>query len=267
MTYSYFPGCTLKNKAKDLEAYGLEAAKCLGAELAEIPEWQCCGGVYPLSADEIAIKLSSVRALAQAKTAGNDLITMCSACHHVIKQVNRDMAENEYVSIRANNYLKEDGIEYHGETRVIHYLEMLRDDIGFEKIKEAVKAPLTGMKIGAYYGCLLLRPSNVMAMDNAENPTIMEDLIAALGAEPVVYAMRNECCGGYRVMDDPSVPEKRAKTILENAAANGAQMIIAACPLCYYNLQKHAKGTGVEVKYFTEVLAKALGAEQREGGA
>ncbi len=262
MVYSYFPGCTLKNKAKDLDAYGRASAKALGAELEEIPEWQCCGGVYPLSHDEIAIKLSSVRALASARDAGHDLVTICSACHNVIKQVNNDMANDEYVSTRANNYLKADGIEYHGETRVIHFLELLRDDIGYDKVKAAVKNPLKGQKIGAYYGCLLLRPSQVMAMDNAENPTIIEDLIKAVGATPVVYAQRNECCGAYLTMEDSSVPGKRAKAILSNAKANGADTVITACPLCYYNLKKHSEGTGVTVRYFTEVLAEALGVKE-----
>lgn len=258
MVYSYFPGCTLKNKARDLDAWGRASAEALGATLEELPEWQCCGGVYPLSHDEIAIKLSSVRALANARDAGHDLVTICSACHNVIKQVNNDMANDEYVSTRANNYLKTDGIEYHGETRVIHFLELLRDDIGFDKVKKAVKKPLRGKKIGAYYGCLLLRPSNVMAMDNAENPTIIEDLIKAMGAKPVVYAMRNECCGGYQTLEDRNVPAIRAKAILKNAKDNGAEMVLTACPLCYYNLKKHADGTGVEVKYFTELLAEAL---------
>lgn len=259
MVYSYFPGCTLKNKARDLDEYGRRAAEALGAVLEEIPEWQCCGGVYPLSHDEIAIKLSSVRALAAARDKEQALVTICSACHNVIKQVNHDMAEDEYIAVRANNYLKTDGIEYHGETRVIHFLEMLRDDIGFDAVKKAVKNPLKGQKIGAYYGCLLLRPSNVMAMDNAENPTIIEDLIRAMGADPVVYAQRNECCGGYLTLEDKAIPEKRAKAILSNAKNQGAECVITACPLCYYNLKKHAEGSGVEVKYFTELLAEALG--------
>lgn len=265
MVYSYFPGCTLKNKARDLDEYGRCAAKALGAELEEIPEWQCCGGVYPLSHDEIAIRLSSVRALAKAGEKGQDLVTICSACHNVIKQVNHDMKYDEYISTRANNYLAADGYSYHGETKVIHYLELLRDVIGFDRVREAVKNPLKGQKIGAYYGCLLLRPSNVMAMDNAENPTIMEDFIRAIGADAVIYAQRNECCGGYLTLEDKEIPGKRAKAILGNAKTQGAECIVTACPLCYYNLKKHAGESGITVKYFTELLAEALGLLEGEG--
>lgn len=91
MKYSYYPGCTLRTKAKDLDEYARASATALGFELEEIEDWQCCGGVYPLGTDEIATKLSSVRALNQAKEKGQDLVTICSACHHVIKRVNDDM--------------------------------------------------------------------------------------------------------------------------------------------------------------------------------
>ena len=126
MVYSYYPGCTLKNKAQDLDRYARLSAQALGITLEEIENWQCCGGVYPMAKDEIATKLSSVRALADAKAHGRDLITLCSACHNVLKQVNNDMLTDEDICTRANNYLKLDE-EYHGETKVVHYLEMLRD--------------------------------------------------------------------------------------------------------------------------------------------
>lgn len=101
MKYSYYPGCTLRTKAKDLDAYARASAKALGFELEEIENWQCCGGVYPLGSDEIATKLSSVRALNEAKEKGQDLVTLCSACHHVIKRVNDDMRNVEDIRTRA----------------------------------------------------------------------------------------------------------------------------------------------------------------------
>ena len=115
MKYSYFPGCTLKNKAVDLDHYARVSAEALGFELEEISEWQCCGGVYPLGTDEIATKLASVRALNDAKEHGQDLVTVCSACHHVIKRVNDDMKNVDDIRTRANNYMKLDE-PYEGET-------------------------------------------------------------------------------------------------------------------------------------------------------
>ena len=234
MTYSYFPGCTLKNKAKDLDHYARECAKVLGFELEEIENWQCCGAVYPQASDEIATKLSSVRALADAKEKGQDLITVCSACHHVIKRVNDDMANVEDIQTKVNNYMALSE-PYLGETKVLHYLEVLRDVVGFDKIKEKVVNPLKGRKIGAYYGCMLLRPSTTMQFDDPENPQIMEDFIKALGAEPIVYPLRNECCGGYAVLEDANLTKKKANAVSESAANAGAETIVTACPLCKYN--------------------------------
>lgn len=258
MTYSYYPGCTLKTKAKDLDKYARASAQALGVTLEELEDWQCCGGVYPISKDAIAPKLSSVRALNQAKELNQGLVTMCSACHNVIKQVNHMMKTDEENAFRVNNYLKLDE-PYAGETNVIHFLELLRDEIGFDEIKKKVVNPLTGKKIAAYYGCLLLRPSKVMQMDDPENPTIIEDLIKALGATPVKYSMRNECCGGYTTLENNDIAKAKGNAVLKNACDNGADMVITACPLCLYNLDKNATDYDVPVKYFTELLAEALG--------
>ena len=238
MIYNYYPGCTLSTKAKELDIYAKKAAQVLGFELAELEDWQCCGGVYPLGSDEIATKLSSVRALEQAREKGQDLVTVCSACHHVIKRVNDDMKNVEDIRTRANNYMQLDE-PYAGETTVLHYLEVLRDRVGFDKLKEKVVNPLTGKKIGAYYGCLLLRPGKIMAFDDPENPTIMEDFIRALGAEPVIYPYRNECCGGYISLKEKEMSENMCKKITDSAEGFGADMMITACPLCMYNLNKN----------------------------
>ena len=255
MKYSYFPGCTLRNKAKDLDDYARACAEKLGFALEELQDWQCCGGVYPLGADEIASKLPSVRALNAAKEKQQDLVAVCSACYHVLKRVNDDMAKNEDIQTRANNYMALPEA-YKGETKVLHYLEVLRDKIGFDNLKKMVVKPLTGRKIGAYYGCLLLRPSNVMAFDDPENPTILEDFIRALGAEPVIYPYRNECCGGYISIKEKEKASSLCQKITESAAGFDADCLVTACPLCKYNLSKNSQ---LPIVYFTELLAEALG--------
>lgn len=260
MKYSYYPGCTLKNKAQALDAYARVSAQALGFELEEIENWQCCGGVYPLGSDEIATKLSSVRALNDAKEKGQDLVTLCSACHHVIKRVNDDMKNVEDIRNRANNYMQLDE-PYAGETKVLHYLEVLRDVVGFDKLKEKVVNPLTGKKIGAYYGCLLLRPGKVLQFDNPENPKILEDFIRAIGATPVIYGYRNECCGGYISLKEKEMAKNMCDNIVANAKDMGAEMLITACPLCMYNLNK-STDSELPVIYFTELLAEALGVKE-----
>lgn len=259
MNFSYYPGCTLRNKAKELDAYARASAEALGFHLEELTDWQCCGGVYPLGTDEIASKLASVRALAQARDKGQDLVTLCSACHHVLKRVNDDMANVEDIRTRANNYMKLD-TPYAGEIKVLHFLEVLRDQISFEELKKKVVNPLTGRKIGAYYGCLLLRPGKIMAFDDPENPKLLEDFIRALGAEPVVYPYRNECCGGYISLKEPEMAKSMSANIAQSAEGFGAEMLITACPLCRYNLNKSQQA--LPVYYFTELLAEALGVKE-----
>lgn len=256
MVLSYYPGCTLKNKAAQLDRYARASLEALGITLEELPQWQCCGGVYPQVTDEIATRLSAVRALAEARDRTGTLVSVCSACHHVLKRTNEDLKRDETFRERANRYMQLDR-PYEGETKVVHCLELLRDTVGFDNLKKAVVRPLTGQKIGAYYGCLLLRPGKQMQMDDPEDPRILEDFLRALGAEPVVYAMRNECCGGYVTLENKPLAQAKAQSVLDNAGALGAQCLVTACPLCKYNLTRNA--SGVPVVYFTELLAQALG--------
>ena len=258
MNFSYYPGCTLKNKAQELDRCARASLEKLGVTLRELDEWQCCGGAFSMATDEIASKLASVRALAAARDRGEDLVTLCSACHNVLKQTNDAMANHQEFSDHANNYMKLE-TPYRGETKVIHYLELLRDVVGFDNVKKAVVNPLKGKKVGAYYGCLLLRPGKIMQMDNPENPTIMEDFLRAIGAEPVVYANRNECCGGYVTLSKKELAQKKADTILASAMEMGAEEIITACPLCMYNLDANSTEHKLPIHYFTELLAEALG--------
>lgn len=257
MDVQYFPGCTLKNKATRLDLCARRSAEALGITLCELPEWQCCGAVYPMARDELATRLSSVRALAAAAEAGQPLVTLCSACHHVLKRVNRDMQTDGELCGKINRYLQLPA-PYTGQTKVIHFLELLRDEIGFDTLSKKVVHPLSEEKLGAYYGCMLLRPSSEMQLDDPENPRILEDFLRALGAQPVYFPLRNECCGGYVTVDTPALAEKQSQRIAAQARQAGAQALVTACPLCLYNLTKHADA---KVVYFTELLAQALGVE------
>ena len=198
MKVSYFPGCTLRTKAKKLDFYARECAKALGFELVEIENWQCCGGVFVSAKDEIASKLPSVRALIAAKEEGRPLVTVCSACHNVIKQTNHAVKTDSDFAFKVNNYLSQDKEKrepYGGETEVLHYLEFLRDKIGFDKIKEAVKNPLTGKKIAAGCGAELLVTACPLCKYNlvkngSEIPVVYftELLAEALGIKEDGYA-------------------------------------------------------------------------------
>ena len=252
MKFCYYPGCTLKNKAKKFDIYARKIAEFFDINLEEIPSWQCCGGLYT-SSNDIATKLSSIRNLNYAKEQSAILITLCASCHNVLKRVNYDMKENAIVQTRANNYL---GFEfpYQGETTVLHFLELLRDYVGFDLIKSKVTKPLS-KKVACYYGCQLLRPSLVMQFDNPENPTIMQNLISAIGGTNTKFDFQNECCGSYDSIKNPENVKRLCEKISNNARENGAEIIVTACPLCMYNLKKYST---LPVVYFTELLAESL---------
>ncbi len=257
MRYRYFPGCTLKGQAKNMENTTMAAAAALGIELAELEEWQCCGAVYPLYEDELITLLSPVRTLAAAQ--GEPLVSLCAACHHVLKRAQELMQRNEEARRKVTDYLE---VDYAGEGRVLHFLEVLRDDLGFDKLAEKVKKPLQGKKVAAYYGCLLLRPSKVMQFDDPENPTIMEDMLKAIGAEVVKTPYRTECCGAYLSVTEEGVARDTVSKIIDSARNAEAEALITACPLCRYNLENCADQEGkspVKVYYFSELLAEALG--------
>lgn len=261
MRYRYYPGCTLKGKAVVMEETALASAEKLGLQLSELEEWQCCGAVFPLSEDEIITLLSPARTIAAAE--GEPLVTLCSACHHVLRRT-QDRLQNDKDALgKINNFLE---MEYTGESRVMHFLELLKEDVGFHRLAEKVTNPLKGRKVAAYYGCLLLRPAAAMQFDDPENPRIMEDFIRALGAEPVMYPYRTECCGGYLSVTDKNVADDTTKRVCASASRAGARIIATACPLCVYNLKKVCEQENTsertEVVYFTELLAEALGVER-----
>ena len=262
MRYSLYPGCTLKTKAKVFEETALQAAEGLDLEMVELEEWQCCGAVYPLAKDEYFPLLSPVRSLAAAGERGEKLVTLCAACHHVFKRANHAIKTDREARDKVTGYLE---VDYSGGVEVLHYLEVLKKDVGFDKIREKVKKPLEGRKLAAYYGCLLLRPEKEMQFDNPEDPTILEDFIRSLGAEAVMYPYRTDCCGAYLSITEEGLARDTVGKILKSAARNGVEGLVVACPLCQYNLAKYQEsltesreGKEIPVYYFTELLAEAL---------
>jgi heterodisulfide reductase subunit B2 len=260
--YSLYPGCTLKTKAKAFEESALKAAEALGLEMLELEEWQCCGAVYPLARDEYFPLLSPVRSLAAAQERGDKLVTLCAACHHVFKRANHAIKNDREAREKVTGYLE---VDYSGGVEVIHYLEVLKKDLGFEHLSEKVKSPLSGRKLAAYYGCLLLRPEKEMLFDDPEDPAILEDFLRALGAEAVQYPYRTDCCGAYLSITEEGLARDTVGKILKSARRNGAEGLVVACPLCHYNLSRYQEslkdsqgGAGIPVHYFTELLVEAL---------
>lgn len=272
MKLSYYPGCTLYTKAKNLDDSARATSLLLGVELVELPTWNCCGAVFSLASDNIMNLSAPIRNLVHAKENGdNRLVTVCSGCYHALKRANRLIASDEEKRKKLNEFIEAD---YAGEVKVLHLLEVFRDIVGFEKIKKMVKRDLSGLKVGAYYGCLLLRPKNEMEFDDPENPTIFEDFLGAIGAEVVDYPFKTECCGAYLSIAYDDVAKDCSHRIARSARENSADLLVTSCPLCHYNLDYNQTKLSKEpysfknvpIIYFTQLLGLALGLDESELG-
>lgn len=266
MKVSYYPGCTLKTKAKNLELSALACLDELGIEYEELPRWNCCGAVYSLSDDDLIHMLAPVRDLIRVREQGNDTVmTLCSMCYNTLARANDLMKNDEEKRNTINDFMDEEP-DYSGEVRVVHFLDMLRDDYGWDSLKERVKVPLDGLKIAPYYGCTLLRPREV-AIDHPDRPEVFADFMSTIGAEVIEFPSANVCCGSYQVLGTPDAALKVSFDILTDATSKGADALVLTCPLCDYNLGRRqdamlAKYEGAEdvpVFYFTQLLAIALG--------
>ncbi len=270
MGIPYYPGCTLSTKAKNYDRSGRAVAAALGLELEELAEWQCCGATFPLVLDDSMALIAPTRILYQAQQAGERVATLCAICFNVLRRSQALLKRDPEMLERINWFTEQ---EYRGDMHVVHFLEILRDDLGWEALAERVVRPLTGLRVAPYYGCLLLRPYDEIGLDDPEDPSILHDLVRALGAEPVDFPYSIECCGSYLTVKDPQVSETLSKDIVTSARGCGAQAIITACPLCQFNLdypQRETEagraGNEIPVLYFTQLMAVALGLPEEDWG-
>ncbi|MFH2012396.1 MAG: CoB--CoM heterodisulfide reductase iron-sulfur subunit B family protein [Pseudomonadota bacterium] len=266
MRISYYPGCTLKTKAKNMDIPGVAALRALGVELVELPRWNCCGAVFSLADDDLLHLLAPVRDLIRVVEQGDKkLVVACSMCYNTLARANLLMKEDSEKRYTINTFMEEEQ-DYNGEVEVVHLLSFLRDEVGWEKIKEHIKIPLKGLKVAPYYGCTLLRPQSI-AIELPEKLTLFKDFIETLGATVVDFPASNDCCSSYQILSNPELGIEAVSNILESAQNWGADAIVTSCPLCEYNLgkrqgdalKKHDKLKELPTFYFTQLLALALG--------
>lgn len=259
LKYSYYPGCSLEATAKEYNMSLLEVAKMLDIELVEIEDWNCCGASSGHCTDyELSLSLPA-RNLALAEKEGRDVAVACAACFLRFKQTNYDLRHDEELRQRIEKRI---GMPYKAETEVRHLVDIFVRELGLEEIKSRVKKPLEGLKVAAYYGCYLVRPAEVTQFDNPENPQILDDLMKSIGAEPVDYSHKVECCGGNLLLARADVVIKLTTDICDSARSAGADVIATACPLCQANLDmRQSSKEKMPIMHFSELMGIALGAE------
>jgi heterodisulfide reductase subunit B len=254
---SYYPGCSLHATAKE---YGLSTravCEALGIELVEIPDWCCCGASSAHSVSHtLSIALPATN-IASAQAEGLDIVVPCAACFGNMRRADAALRENEATRREIEDLLS---FRYSGELQILHLLDLLCNRVGLEAVRGRVVNELTGLKVAPYYGCLLVRPPEVCGFDDTENPTTLDNLLEAIGAEPVTWSYKTECCGASLALIQPEIVEKLVGEITEMALEAGASCIATACPLCSTNLETRQKA-GLPIFFFTELMGLAFDLE------
>jgi heterodisulfide reductase subunit B len=238
---------------------------CLGVELEELEDWNCCGATAYMSVDEAKAGVLAARNLAIAEKAGpHHVLTPCSACYLVLNKTKHNIADFPEIRDTVHRALRSANLTYSGKTPVRHPLDVLVKDIGLDAIKQKVVCPLIGLKVAPYYGCQVVRPYSTF--DHAWNPTTMDRLLAALGAAVVHFPLKTKCCGGSLTGTVPEAGLRLTYILLKEAVRRGAEVIATICPLCQFNLdayhdqiERRWGPTRIPTVYFTQLMGLAFG--------
>ena len=267
MSYTFFPGCSLDGTAKDYHRSTLAVVARLGLDLPELKDWICCGSTAAHSSDPLLADALPAKSLSAA--GGSTVAVACAACYSRLKTANHHIAGDAALRARVARVI---GSDYDGRTPVLHLLEILCREVGLARIARAITRPLAGLKVACYYGCLLTRPPEIANFDDAENPTLMDQLMQTAGATPLDWPHKTECCGASFSITDRSIVLDLGNQILAMAQAAGADCIATACPLCQLNLDMRQKDMesssgrryNLPVFYFTQLLGLAMGCQADE---
>jgi heterodisulfide reductase subunit B len=269
--YAFFPGCSLEATAWDFDRSTRAVFDVLGIELEEIPGWVCCGST-PAHASNASLGISlPVFNLQRARELRSPVLAACASCYARLRTANYQVRNDPKQRERAERIT---GEPYDGSVIVYHVLDALVNHLGLPAIRAAVRRPLAGLRVACYYGCLLTRPPEVVAFDDAEHPTAMDKLVAALGGEPVDWPYKTECCGASLSMTHSGVVSRLSHRLVDMARRAGAQCIAVACPLCQVNLdlrqadarKEHGELPETPALYITQLLGLALGLGPKELG-
>lgn len=263
---AYYPGCSLHSSAGEYDQTIRATAEVLGLKLVEPPGWICCGSSPAHSTDHTLATALPMHTLATVEQMGLDTVTApCSACFARMRAAAHTVAHDPGMAEAVEARI---GYAYRGTVQVQHLLDTLVERVGLEKIAERVEKPLAGLKVACYYGCLMTRPPKLTQADHPEYPMQMDELIRALGAEPVDWSYKTDCCGGTLGLTQTPLALAMTRKILQNARDCGADVVVTACPLCHVNLdarQKEIELDGpIPVLYSTQLMVLAFGLGEKQ---
>jgi succinate dehydrogenase / fumarate reductase cytochrome b subunit len=273
--YAYFQGCAARQSCPELNQSTLLVAKRLGWELITLECGACTGARDLIEAQPEMAMVLNARTLSLVESYGVDtLMTVCSTCTITLRQVNKMLKENPAALERANRQLSSIGLRYNATVEVRHFLWVLIADYGLDRLKEQVKRPLSDLSVAPYYGCHILRPSDVLGFDDPNNPRSLHNLILALGGRPADFSSQADCCGFHMMTIDENRAARHAGGLLVDAEQQGADVMVTACPLCHISMdawqpksERLMKRTiGMPVIHVAQLVGLALGFSPRELG-
>ena len=273
MRYAYWPGCVSKGGCPELYVSMAKVADLLGIELVELHEASCTGfGVLSEQDQELA-DILNCRTFAMAEKLGLPLMNICSTCQGVMSAADqRARSDPDYLA-RINETLAEEDLHYSGDLEIKNFLWVLVEDVGLDVIRSKVKRPLAGLRAAPFYGCYILRPSETLGIDNEKKrDTYLEQVMEAVGAEPVDFYGKSKCCGFPIVTMNRKNSLSMAGDHLLEAKEKGADVMVTPCPLCHLNLdgqQPAVEGVkkqriGLPVIHLPQMLGLALGVPPQE---
>lgn len=266
-SYAYYPGCALHTAAHAYDDSTLAVAKSLGLTFTEVEDWNCCGATEYFSINKLPAYSLVARnlSLATSQNSSTDLVAPCSACFLNLRKTDQYMGKYKKLNAQVNQALQAGGISYKpGSIHIRHLLDVMVEDVGYDKVKQNVIQPLTGLKVAPYYGCLIVRPETGY---NPEYPTHLDELMTTLGADVVDFPMKTHCCGGHMTQISEATAYELLRRILQNATDYGAHAIVTLCPMCQLNLDAYQTevnrmfGTNfhIPVLFFTQLMGIAFG--------
>ncbi|MGB9792431.1 MAG: CoB--CoM heterodisulfide reductase iron-sulfur subunit B family protein [Thermacetogeniaceae bacterium] len=271
--YALYPGCSLETGGIEYGMSSHAVAHALGIEFIEIPDWNCCGASSAHMTDHLLSLALPARVMALAETLPVDeMVAPCAACHQRFAAVEYELSRDEELKQKVNSLLER---PYTGKIKLKSYLDVFANPETLEEIKKKVKRSLRGLKVACYYGCLFVKPPKIVNfVDDPENPQSMDNIMRALGAEPVPWPYKTECCGASLGMTNEDVCTKLCNDILKVAKDSGADCIVAACPLCQQNLdmrqisveKKYGTQYRIPIPFFTQLIGLALGLDPKALG-
>lgn len=259
--YAYYPGCSLSGTANEYDVATRAVLAALDVRLDEIKGWNCCGASAACAVSELMQYALPARtlALAERDLPGRDVLAPCSACYLNLRAAYEDCRADPRLHERTEQALKVESLGWDAVTEPRHLLDILANDIGAERIGQAVSRHLESMVIAPYYGCQALRPYAVF--DDPERPTSMDPIIQATGADSLPWEMGARCCGASLSTTHPEAALSSIRGIL--LAAEEADAIVTVCPMCQLNLEAFQKQAGmsrtVTILYLPQLLGIAMG--------